>query len=252
MLFPTALIARDFDRAAHRYETEAALQCRILSTLATQVIRDVPATSRVLDAGCATGFLATRIPHPLIGVDLAPAMCAQAKQRMPCAVGHIASLPLKNHCVDAVVCASVLQWVDSPAHVLAEFYRVLTPGGHVFLSFFGPRTLQELSYAYTVAGLRPRVSPFMALHDVCTHALAAGFTLTTSQATLASLSFPSVAALMRHLKTIGATDKQSDRNKHLLTPRVLATIEQHYPRSASGVEASFDVCELTLRAPPLR
>jgi SAM-dependent methyltransferase len=94
----------------------------------------------VLDAACGTGryaaFLAAR-GHRVVGVDSSPEMLHRAGARVPEARfvrGDLHRLPVAGGAVDAVVCALALVHVPSLAPVMAEFARVLRPGGHLVVS----------------------------------------------------------------------------------------------------------------------
>ena len=93
-----------------------------------------------LDAACGTGrfaeFLAQR-GHRVIGVDSSPGMLAHARRRVPGAefrVGEIDQLPLGDESVDVIVCALALVHVPRLEPVMAEFARVLRPGGDLVIS----------------------------------------------------------------------------------------------------------------------
>jgi SAM-dependent methyltransferase len=93
-----------------------------------------------LDAACGTGrfaeFLAQR-GHQVIGVDSSPDMLARARLRVPAAEFHVADLdrlPLPDDSVDVIVCALALVHVAGLQPVLAEFARVLRPGGDLVIS----------------------------------------------------------------------------------------------------------------------
>jgi SAM-dependent methyltransferase len=93
-----------------------------------------------LDAACGTGrfaeFLARR-GHRVIGVDSSPDMLAHARRRVPEGEFHVAGLdrlPLPDDTVDVVVCALALVHVPRLQPVLAEFARVLRPGGDLVIS----------------------------------------------------------------------------------------------------------------------
>jgi ubiquinone/menaquinone biosynthesis C-methylase UbiE len=94
----------------------------------------------VLDAACGTGrhaaYLAA-LGHHVIGVDISPEMLAIATVKVPggefCA-GDLHQLPVPDQHVDIVVCALALTHVPDLAPVLAEFARVLRPGGHLVIS----------------------------------------------------------------------------------------------------------------------
>lgn len=93
-----------------------------------------------LDAACGTGrfaeFLARR-GHHVIGVDSSPDMLAHARRRVPEGefhAGELDRLPLPDDSVDVIVCALALVHVGRLEPVLAEFARVLRPGGDLVIS----------------------------------------------------------------------------------------------------------------------
>jgi SAM-dependent methyltransferase len=93
-----------------------------------------------LDAACGTGrfaeFFANR-GYRVIGVDSSPDMLAHARRRVPDGEFHVAELdrlPLPDDSVDVIVCALALVHVPRLEPVLAEFARVLRPGGDLAIS----------------------------------------------------------------------------------------------------------------------
>jgi SAM-dependent methyltransferase len=93
-----------------------------------------------LDAACGTGrfakFLA-QCGHRVIGIDSSPDMLAYARRRVPdgeFGVGDLDRLPLPDESVDVIVCALALVHVPRLEPVLAEFVRVLRPGGDLVIS----------------------------------------------------------------------------------------------------------------------
>jgi SAM-dependent methyltransferase len=93
-----------------------------------------------LDAACGTGrfaeFLARR-GHRVIGVDSSPDMLAYARRRVADGefrLGELDQLPLSDDSVDVIVCALALVHVPRLEPVLAEFVRVLRPGGDLVIS----------------------------------------------------------------------------------------------------------------------
>jgi SAM-dependent methyltransferase len=93
-----------------------------------------------LDAACGTGRfseLLAKNGHRVIGVDSSPDMLAHARRRVPDGdfrTGELDRLPLPDDSVDVAVCALALVHVASLEPVMAEFARVLRPGGDLVIS----------------------------------------------------------------------------------------------------------------------
>ena len=93
-----------------------------------------------LDAACGTGRFAELLAsrgHRVIGVDSSPDMLAHARLRVPegeFRAGELDQLPLPDDAVDVIVCALALVHVPRLEPVLAEFARVLRPGGDLVIS----------------------------------------------------------------------------------------------------------------------
>lgn len=111
----------------------------VIAALRTQGSR------RIADIACGTGILADRIQRELdteavYGVDMAAGMLEQARNRSDAVqwlTGPAEQLPFEDGTLDAVVTTSAFHFFDQPA-ALADFHRVLRPGGVVAVTTFGP------------------------------------------------------------------------------------------------------------------
>jgi ubiquinone/menaquinone biosynthesis C-methylase UbiE len=114
---------------------------------------------RIADIACGTGILADRIrrelaPDEVYGVDMSDGMLAQARRRSPDVrwmKGPAEQLPFEDGFLDAIVTTSAFHFFDQPA-ALAEFHRVLAPGGLAAVATISPRQvlpLQLLSASLT-------------------------------------------------------------------------------------------------------
>jgi ubiquinone/menaquinone biosynthesis C-methylase UbiE len=91
----------------------------------------------VLDAGCGCGTsLAILEEHGAraVGLDLNAGFLRESRDRqMKVARADLAELPLSDGCLDLVLCECVWNLTDKE-QVLAEFLRVLRPGGMLALA----------------------------------------------------------------------------------------------------------------------
>jgi len=214
-MFDRHQIGQDFSRASAQYDAHAHLQQQVLRSLWSRLAPLVNEDSLILDAGCGTGQLAREVRRNIVQLDIAPAMCARAvSQGIPAVNGTIAALPFAEHCFDAVFSSLALQWVEDWQAALQEMERVVKPGGVVAVSTFGANTLRELRESFASADAYPHVSSFID---------GGAFERET-----VTEYVPDLAALMRHLKHIGARNKLSARRKSLFTKRQMQQVERYY------------------------
>jgi SAM-dependent methyltransferase len=105
----------------------------------------LPAAPRILDVGCGTGEIASRLAEAfpaghVVGVDLLEGHLALARERygrlaprLSFAQGDGYGLGFPDGAFDLAVCRHVLQAVPEPGRVVAEMARVVRPGGFVHL-----------------------------------------------------------------------------------------------------------------------
>jgi len=118
---------------------------------ALEALDALPAEARVLDAGCGTGgFLArlrgARPQARLYGVEYAEGAAARAatKAGAHIACGTVNALPFPAACFDAVTSLDVICHAGvEPPQALAEFHRVLRPGGLLVLNLPGHEWLKS-------------------------------------------------------------------------------------------------------------
>ncbi|MGW4487284.1 class I SAM-dependent methyltransferase [Amycolatopsis sp. NPDC004368] len=97
--------------------------------------------ARWLDVGCGTGALTNAVlaaadPGCVVGLDAAEAFVGHAATRVgdPRAAfvaGDAQSLPMRSHAFDAAVSGLALNFLPDPARAVAEWARVVKPGGVV-------------------------------------------------------------------------------------------------------------------------
>lgn len=242
-LFDHRQVRRAFSRAAHGYDSAAALQREVASRLMEQLdYLDDPALGRappevVVDLGCGPGHAAAAMQKrwpkaQVLALDLAPGMLAEVRRnaggagglagrlnpftRRPLAVcADARALPLRDASVDVLFSNLCLQWVEDLPSVFAGFRRVLKPGGLLLVSTFGPDTLWELREAFAAADEAPHVSLFPAIGQFGDALIAAGFKDPVLDRDEFRLGHPDLAHLMRELRTIGATNAMATRRRSL-------------------------------------
>ncbi|MBI5426166.1 MAG: class I SAM-dependent methyltransferase [Opitutae bacterium] len=139
--------------------------------------------ARILDAGCGTGGLLRRLAATsarwrLEGLDFSAIAVEAARVRtgLPVTLGSVTALPFADGQFDAVVSCDVVCQVPDGRAALAEFRRVLKPGGALVLTMPAYRWMHsyhdrqvgnlwrcsrgELNELLRASGLRPTWSSY--------------------------------------------------------------------------------------------
>lgn len=86
----------------------------------------------ILDAGCGTGLNLRHLPAGSTGIDINPRNVALLRTRLPhhrIVEGDVEALPFEDGAFGSVLCTEVIEHIPDPSAALAEFRRVLRPGG---------------------------------------------------------------------------------------------------------------------------
>jgi malonyl-CoA O-methyltransferase len=218
-----------------RGEVEQAMLSRL------EPVRIEPAC--VLDTACGTGSalmaLARRFPGArTIGFDLsARALSRAARDLAPPAGGWLGRLlaplraagrpaaagepwlagadpcrlPLAGASVDLVWSSLMLHWYRDPTPLLAEWYRIIRPGGLLGFSCLGVDTLAQLR------SLGARLMPFPDMHDLGDALVTAGFAEPVLDTERLTVTWRDPVDLLADLRSLGG-NAMAGRKRGLATP----------------------------------
>lgn len=159
---------REFERAAHNDKAEsyadlfAAVTDRAIDPLLDAAC--VGKATRLVDVACGPGNFtraaAARGAH-VVGTDLAPAMVALAQKLHPGIEFHECSaeaMPFATNSFNAAVCAFGMGHFPEAERVMAEFARVLVPGGIAAFSWWEGFTRNRINGIFHEAIARLAIS----------------------------------------------------------------------------------------------
>ncbi|MGL5511487.1 MAG: class I SAM-dependent methyltransferase [Microcoleaceae cyanobacterium] len=126
---------------------------------------NLPPTANILDLGCGTGKLLTRLaktyPHLTgTGLDFSPIMLKKAKernydpQRLHFTAGEAENLPFPDQQFDAVFNTISFLHYQHPEQVLWEVKRVLKSPGYFYLADYSYQAQDETKVSFSPQGLK--------------------------------------------------------------------------------------------------
>ena len=116
-------------------------------------------SGRILDAGCGPGHWTNYIAgrgHEVRGIDLVPSFIEHARSAYPDVRFDVGSIEEIDECDDSL--GGVLSWYSTIHHhpsriatPIAEFARVLRPGGVLLLGYFDGAKVEAFDHLVTAA-----------------------------------------------------------------------------------------------------
>ncbi len=98
---------------------------------------------RAIDLGCGTGAYTlwlNDVGTHVTGVDVSRRMLEVAGRKcggVPLIQADLRKLPFPDGTFDIALCNLALEFIEKPAEVMAEIYRILKPGGRLIAGFIG-------------------------------------------------------------------------------------------------------------------
>ncbi|MBP6115551.1 MAG: malonyl-ACP O-methyltransferase BioC [Neisseriaceae bacterium] len=230
-LYDKQAIGQAFGRAAHTYDAHAALQ-RCVGDRVNQLLGQAQQPyGGLLDVGCGTGYIARHwraAGAPVWALDLSVAMLAQARAHHSAdgyVQGDAERLPFADQCFATCSSNLALQWCADLRVPLGELYRVLAPQGRAVFSTLVAGSLSELNQAWACVDDRRHVNEFLSLSQLQGAMAAVGADRHEWHTATHTMWYPSVWAMMKDLKGIGATHVHGARRQGLLSRGQLAALE---------------------------
>jgi malonyl-CoA O-methyltransferase len=261
-------VARRFNMAASTYDQYAQVQQGMAQHLLNRVVERGQAPGRILEIGCGTGHLTqllwTAFPTAeIVALDLAEKMVAVARRRVKAqgvsfvvADAEVWSAEAKGG-YDLIISNATIQWFTQPQAMLAQWFRLLRPGGRLAASTFGPETFAELHCIYREVEHEWRLpSQYHGLplpNPARWEAWLAetGWLDANVQEEKVKVAFPSCRHFLAAVKKTGASHSESRLpllTECQLVKEVMARYDREY-KAEGGVMATYHVVGMEGRKP---
>lgn len=245
-------IVQSFDNACDTYDEASVLQTTIATELLSRLTLLKIKPNVMVDIGAGTGKatqqLASYYPQAtLLGIDLALLPLRKAAMlTYPLSAIFIRAdamqLPLADNSVDFVFSNAMLPWCDDLTALFAEIQRVLTPGGLLMFTTFGPDTLRELRHSWQQIDDGACVNTFQDMHDIGDLLVKNAFVNPVMDVETYTLMYATVKDLLSDLCAVGshvmqAMDTSLIERQHL--QRLQVAYENY--RVESDLPATYEV-----------
>jgi malonyl-CoA O-methyltransferase len=211
---------RKFNRAALTLASASFIhdeaRRRLLERLAAFRIVDGIFVDLGTGLGHGAAALARACPEArVIALDASLPMLQQVQPGPAARLGAEAErLPLPDRSVALLFANLLLPWMR-PEALFAEARRVLTPGGLLLFSTFGPETLGELRRAWARSDQAIHVHALWDMHTLGDLAVAAGLEEPVLDVDRIEVSYAGLSGAIRDLRACGATNSAGGRRRGL-------------------------------------
>ncbi len=241
-------IDKSFSRYAENYDEHAVLQKEHNERLLDLLSRELSVGSELIDAGCGTGYLLTRLAQfrpdlNLQGFDLSLGMLDSARKHgVNCREGDLESWPYEAKQADAAVSCFALHWAKHTDKVFQETARVLKPQGVFYYILPVRGTFQELDEIFcAVLGDYPQRHWFASVDQVLLAARQSDCHIINWKVSESISVYPDMGSLLGEIKNIGAT---AGRERLKLTRTKLERLAQAMLKQYGKYQLTYQVLSI--------
>lgn len=250
-------IARNFGKAAARYQKEAEVQKEVAQRLIASLRpwRDILPPGPILEIGCGTGFVTEGIvdlypKRKKIITDLSAEMVGFCREKFK-SVDNISfdeldaeQLSTEKPEYAMTVSGFAAQWFKDPALTLGKLIEATKPGGLLLASFPGNESFPEWKKHCRNLGI-PYTGNTLPDTEEIVIKMSTGPVQVDYYEDTVTQKFPSAADFFRHLKGIGAGTRKEGR---ALAPSEMKMLIKHWDSKAGDeVTVSYHIIFLAIK-----
>ncbi|HMA65192.1 MAG TPA: methyltransferase domain-containing protein, partial [Chitinispirillaceae bacterium] len=208
-------------------------QSLLISTLLESTSSILARLQTIGDLGCGSSFFAKcslehSLHYTVTGMDIAFESLQLAKSRNTSSIqGDLNALPFKDASFDAIIAASVLQWIEDVDTCIKALKRLIKPDGYFLFAVFTEQSFCELNAAKLDLGIPVPVN----LHsgsDFVTGLASEQFKMCMSQTINQTFYFSTARDALKSISSYGATAMASKPLSHKALKELCALYEKKF------------------------
>lgn len=236
-------IGSTFGLKARDYDQNTPFQSLLISTLLDSTLSILSLLQSVGDFGCGSGFFAKysrelSLRYCVTGIDIAFESLKLAQSRdTACVQGDLNALPFKDASFDAIIAASVLQWIDDIDNCIKTLTRIIKPNGFFLFAVFTDQSFCELNTSKLDLGIPVPVN----LHkssDFIKSLVSEQFKICMSQTISHTFYFNTAHDALKSISSYGATAMTS-KPLNRRTLKELCTQYEHTFSTDKGIPLTY-------------
>jgi len=236
-------IGSTFGLKAQSYDQNAPFQSLLISKLLESSLSIFSRVQTVADLGCGSAFFAKCVRDlslqcKITGMDIAIESLKLAKSRNTISIqGDLNALPFKDSVFDAIIAASVLQWIEDVDNCVNTIKHILIPHGYFLYAVFTEDSFCELNTAKRQLGISIPVN----LHrgsDFINNLSSKQFKMCMSQTVSQTFYFKSARDALKSISSYGATAMAS-KPLNRQTLKDLCTLYENMFCTKKGIPLTY-------------
>ncbi len=236
-------IGSTFGLKAQGYDQNTPFQSLLISKLVEYSSPIHSQLRTVADLGCGSGCFAQyshnhSLQYTVTGLDIARASLNLAKTRNTTTIqGDINALPFRASSFDAIVAASVLQWISDIDSCITVIHDILKPDGYFLFAVFTEQSFCELNATKRDLGVSVPVN-LQNSSDFITSLNSKHFNVCMSQTICQTFYFKTARDALKSISNYGATAMASEPLNRTMLKELCALYEQRF-LSGKGIPLTY-------------
>jgi malonyl-CoA O-methyltransferase len=213
-IFDKPQIKANFNKAHKSYNKAANLQKIVAKNLVNLAAADINKSSKILDLGCGTGFIANEIflnfkNKEIFQLDIAWQMLKENPFKTPKITADIENLPFENNIFDLALSSLSFQWLNNLESSILQTLKTVKNNNNFYFSLIIDGSLKEIKTSCQESGVDLLINNFISSKNLEKMLLDLNFNYQIKYEDII-LEYKDLYSILKSMKMIGASYKNGN------------------------------------------